>query len=224
LDGGEVVVSLIGAWEARSPALLAFGGDSTIELLSAIVVLWRFSSASTKEKTERNTARVAAGLLFLLAAYVAVASVVSLFGHTKASTSVSGIGLLVAAGLVMPWLAHQKRKLSESTSSGALRADAAQSALYAYMAWIALGGLLLNALWGIKWADPVAALLLTPLILREAWESAKGNPCACEWFSSGESCRAMGARPRGGAAVRGALGRSAGVEGKVKRVENPLLF
>jgi divalent metal cation (Fe/Co/Zn/Cd) transporter len=176
----EVVVSLIGAWKARSPSLLAFGGDSGIELLSAVVVLWRFRSSSTKEKTERRAARVAGGLLFLLAAYVAVASVAFLLGRTKASPSIPGIALLAAAGFVMPWLAHQKRKLSAATASGALRADAAQSALCAYMAWIALAGLLLNALWGIRSADPVAALLLTPLVLREAWESAKGNPCACE--------------------------------------------
>jgi divalent metal cation (Fe/Co/Zn/Cd) transporter len=80
---------------------------------------------------------------------------------------------------VMPWLASRKRHLAAVTSSAALRADAAQSALCAYMAWIALAGLVLNAIWGIRWADPGAALLVTPLILREAWESAKGKPCAC---------------------------------------------
>jgi divalent metal cation (Fe/Co/Zn/Cd) transporter len=79
----------------------------------------------------------------------------------------------------MPWLTRQKRRLSAATSSGALRADAAQSALCGYMAWIALAGLILNAIWGIRWAGPIAALVLTPVILREGWEAAKGNPCSC---------------------------------------------
>ncbi len=175
----EVVVSFVAAWMARSPALVAFGGDSGIELLSAVVVLWRFRSPSTHEQADRRAAQVAAGLLFLLAAFVIVASVATLMGHGEARRSPLGIGLLLAAGFVMPWLAHQKRRLSAATSSGALRADAAQSAVCGYMAWIALAGLVLNAIWGITWADPVAALALTPLILREGWESAKGKSCDC---------------------------------------------
>jgi divalent metal cation (Fe/Co/Zn/Cd) transporter len=175
----ELIVSGISAWRAHSPALLAFGGDSGIELLSACVVLWHFRSPSTRDQTEKTSAQIAAGLLFLLAAFVLVASVGSLVGHIETRPSRLGIGLLLTASVVMPWLARQKRRLSGATASASLRADAAQSALCGYMAWIALAGLILNAIWSIGWADPVAALVLTPLILREGWEAAKGKPCSC---------------------------------------------
>jgi divalent metal cation (Fe/Co/Zn/Cd) transporter len=80
----------------------------------------------------------------------------------------------------MPWLARQKRRLAEATESASLRADAAESALCGYLAWITLAGLLLNAIWRKPWADPVAALLLIPIILREGWEAIKGHACqAC---------------------------------------------
>jgi len=175
----EVVVSFSAAWMASSPALFAFGGDSAIELLSAVVVLWRFGSGVTHERAEKRAARIAAALLFVLAAYVIASSGAMLLGHGEARRSPLGIVLLVAAVVIMPWLARQKRRLSAITSSAALRAEAAQSALCGYMAWIGLAGLALNATWGIAWADPVAALAITPLILHEGWESAKGKPSAC---------------------------------------------
>ena len=77
----------------------------------------------------------------------------------------------------MPWLARQKRGLSATTGSAALRADAAESAICGYLALIALAGLVVNAIWGVRWADPAAALVLLPLIVREGWEAMKGKPC-----------------------------------------------
>ena len=85
--------------------------------------------------------------------------------------------MLILAALVMPWLAKQKRQLSAATASAALRADAAESAVCGYLALIALVGLIVNAVWRVSWADPVAALTLLPLILREGWEAMKGRPC-----------------------------------------------
>ena len=167
----EAAVSLIAAWRAHSPALLAFGGDSAIELVSALVVYWRFRFHSTELKSEKFATRIAGGLLFILAAYVLLASGAALLGRREARPSLAGIALLLVAAVVMPWLAGQKRKLSALASSAALRADAAESAVCGYMAWIALAGLSINAAWGIKWADPLAALFLTPFILREAWEA-----------------------------------------------------
>jgi len=175
--GLEVVVSLGAAWIARSPALLAFGGDSAIELLSAAVVLWHFYSPSNREDTEERAGRIAGSLLFVLAAFVVTASVLTLLGHIEARPSPIGIVLLVLAAIIMPWLAAQKRQLSTSTASAALRADAAESAVCGYLALIALAGLVVNAVWKASWADPVAALALLPLILREGWKASNGKPC-----------------------------------------------
>jgi divalent metal cation (Fe/Co/Zn/Cd) transporter len=173
----EAVVSLGAAWMARSPALLAFGGDSTVELLSAVVVFWRFCSPSHRGHAEERAGRIAGLLLFVLAAFVATASVLTLLGHVEARPSLIGIALLVLAAMIMPWLAAQKRQLSITTASAALRADAAESAVCGYLALIGLVGLVVNAVWKVSWADPVAALALLPLIVREGWEARKGKPC-----------------------------------------------
>lgn len=173
----ETMVSLGAAWFARSPALLGFGGDSAVELLSAAVVLWRFYSPSRGERSEQLAAKIASGLLFALAVFVALASVLTLLRHGEARPSTSGIVLLIIAAVIMPWLASQKRRLSAETGSAALRADATESAVCGYLALIALAGLSVNAIWGISWADPVAALALLPLIVREGLEAMKGKPC-----------------------------------------------
>ena len=175
----EAVVSLFAAWRARSPALLAFGGDSTIELFSAVVVLWRFRASAAHEDVERRAARVAGALLFTLAAYVAITSVASLLGYSEAKPTLLGIAILVAAAVVMPWLAKEKRRLSGATGSAALRADAAQSVLCAYLSLIALAGLTINAIWHVKWADPIAALVVLPLIVWEGREAMRGKACGC---------------------------------------------
>jgi divalent metal cation (Fe/Co/Zn/Cd) transporter len=176
----EASVSLGAAWIAHSPALLGFGGDSAVELLSAAVVLWRFHSPSRGDDAERRAARIAGGLLFVLAAFVALASVLALLGHVEPRSSPIGIVVLILAAVVMPWLARQKRRLSAATASAALRADAAESAVCGYLALIALAGLAINAIWRVSWADPVAALILLPLIVREGWEATKGKPCCVE--------------------------------------------
>jgi divalent metal cation (Fe/Co/Zn/Cd) transporter len=175
----EAAVSLFAAWRATSPALLAFGGDSAIELLSAVVVLWRFRVSDAHEDTERRAARVAGGLLFALAAFVAVTSIMSLLGYSEPKPTFLGISILVAAAVIMPWLAKEKRRLSGAIGSAALRADAAQSALCAYLSLIALTGLASNAIWRVKWADPIAALAVLPLIIWEGREAMRGRPCGC---------------------------------------------
>ncbi len=173
----EALVSLGAAWTARSPALLAFGGDSAVELLSAAVVFRRFYAPSQREHGEERAGKIAGGLLLVLAAFVVTTSVLAFFGHVGARPSLMGITVLGFAGIIMPWLAAQKRQLSITTGSAALRADAAESAACGYLALIALAGLAVNAVWKVSWADPVAALALLPLILREGWEAWKGKPC-----------------------------------------------
>ena len=175
----EAVVSFFAACRARSPALLAFGGDSAIELFSAVVVLWRFRATAAHGDAERRAARVAGALLFALAAYVAITSVASLLGYSEPKPTLLGIAILVAAAVAMPWLAKEKRRLSGATGSAALRADAAQSALCAYLSLIALAGLAINAIWHVKWADPVAALVVLPLMVWEGREAMRGKTCDC---------------------------------------------
>jgi len=172
----EALVSLGTAWTSHSPALLAFGGDSLIELLSAAVVFWRFRFKLREERA----ARIAGGLLFALAGFVLLTSVLNFIGYRDAQRSLVGIGVLLAAAVAMPWLASQKRKLAVVTSSVALKADAAESALCGYMAWIALAGLVVNVVWNKPWADPAAALALTPLILREGWEAVHSSRLGCQ--------------------------------------------
>jgi divalent metal cation (Fe/Co/Zn/Cd) transporter len=175
----EAAVSILAAWKARSPALLAFGGDSAIELLSAAVVMWRFRTRNPKQNLEKRASRIAGALLFLLAGFVVVLAIVALFGYSEPRPTLLGIAILMAAIVIMPWLTAEKLALSAATGSAALRADAAQSGLCAYLSIIVLVGLALNGLWHLKWADPVAALAITPLILWEGAKAWRGNPCAC---------------------------------------------
>ena len=174
----EAVLSLWAAWTARSPALAAFAGDSAVELMSAAIVLWRFRTLAS-EHAEQRAARIAGGLLVALAACVVLASAMSLLGYSEPRPSYLGMAVLVGAALIMPALAKEKRRLSAVTGSAALRADAAESALCAYLSIIALIGLAVHAIWHIPWADPVAALVITPLIVVEARETLRGKACGC---------------------------------------------
>jgi divalent metal cation (Fe/Co/Zn/Cd) transporter len=118
-------------------------------------------------------------LLFILAAYVVVVSTLTLLGFSEPKTTYVGIAVLVAATATMPWLAKEKRKLSAITGSAALRADAAESALCADLALAALVGLGINTIWHHPWADPIAALVIVPLILQEGREGLRGKACGC---------------------------------------------
>ena len=171
----EACAALLAAWMARSPALLAFGGDSAIELVSAVVVLRRFGNES--KEAEMPAARVTGLLLFALAAFVGVVSVLSLLGYSEAKPNYLGIAVLVLAALFMPWLAREKRLLSAATGSAALRADATESALCGYLSLIALAGIGLNSVWHVRWADPAAALLILPLVIKEGIGAMRGSTC-----------------------------------------------
>ena len=175
----EAGASLWSAWRAKSPALLAFGGDSAIELLSATVVLWRFRRHVGDENAERRAGQITGILLVLLAAFIATASAVALKGYSQPRPSFLGIAVLIAATAVMPWLARQKRHLSSATSSAALRADAAESILCAYLSAIALVGLGANTFFRVGWADPIAAFCIIPFVLWEARETISGRACGC---------------------------------------------
>jgi len=175
----EAIASLWTAVRARSPALLAFGGDSTIELLSAAVVFGRFQTHAFEEHSERRAARITGVLLIILTGYVLAISALTLLGYSEPKSRRTGIAILAVAALVMPWLAREKRRLSSATGSAALRADAAESMLCAYLSIVALLGLAAHAFFGIGWADPVAAMAIIPFIVWEAWEALRGKQCSC---------------------------------------------
>jgi divalent metal cation (Fe/Co/Zn/Cd) transporter len=181
----EAIVALAAAWAARSPALLGFGGDSAIELLSAMVVLWRFRSKSESGSVsaEKAAARIAGVLLFFVAAFVLMTSALTLLGYDEPRPSLVGIVLLIVAALGMPWLANQKRKLAARLSSASLKADAAESSLCGYLSWIALAGLLANAVFQKPWADPLAALILVPFVVKEGWEAVRAARPGCHCCS-----------------------------------------
>jgi len=175
----EAALSLFAARRARSPALLAFGGDSAIELLSAVTVLWGLRTHAARGPAEKRAARIAGGLLFALALYVIAASIMNLARHSEARPTLLGIVVLIAAAVVMPLLVKEKRKLSAATGSASLRADAAQSATCACLSLIALGGLTANAVWHVAWADPLAALAIVPFVVWEGRGAMQGKPCGC---------------------------------------------
>ena len=171
----ELTVSLYAGIRACSTALTAFGADSAIELISAVVVLRRFSPGQT---TERRAARISGALLYLLAAYILFTSALSILTkHLQPEPTALGIALLMAAAVIMPLLGRAKKRLATQTGSRVLNADAAQSNICAYMSWIALAGLGVNFIFHLPWADSLAALLLLPIVLKEAREAREGELC-----------------------------------------------
>ena len=171
----ECGLSLYAAATAHSPAMLAFGSDSLVELLSAGAVLLQFLPRLSI--SERNAGRAAGVLLFALALIVCVSATASLVLRLHPETSRLGIGVTLAALVVMPLLARWKRMEARRSGNSALAADAVQSATCAYLAFIALAGLAMNALFHIAWFDSLAALASIPLLLKEGRAAWKGQAC-----------------------------------------------
>ena len=173
----ELGVSAYAAVTARSPAMMAFGGDSLVELLSAIVVLLQWTPKMSI--SERTAHRSAALLLFALALAVGVIALGSLGLHLQPETSFAGIGITIAALAAMPVLAALKRREAKRSGNAALAADAVQSATCAYIALITLAGLALNAAFHIPWFDSVAALVAIPILIKEGRLAWLGQGCGC---------------------------------------------
>lgn len=173
----EAGISLYAAVAAHSIALLAFGSDSLVELLSAGVVL--LSVGRTVSISQDRAARWAGFLLFLLAAGVAITAARALLIGVSAKVSAAGIVITIAALLVMPILAWFKRRLGRTTNNRALMADAVQSATCAYLAAITLAGLVINAAFHISWIDSAAALAVLPVLVIEGRRAFQGTPCSC---------------------------------------------
>jgi divalent metal cation (Fe/Co/Zn/Cd) transporter len=173
----EAAGGLTAAALARSTALAGFGADSLIEVFSALVVLWRLKIGAAGERREQRALRLIGGSLIALAAYVAYRGVAALVFQDKADNGWLGVGVALFSIVAMRWLAAGKRRVAAELESGAVRADSVQSQICSYLAIILLVGLGLQWVWGMWWADPVAALAMVPLIVSEGWEAWRGNAC-----------------------------------------------
>jgi divalent metal cation (Fe/Co/Zn/Cd) transporter len=157
--------------------MAAFGSDSLVELMSAVVVLSQ--SIASISISERKVTRAAASLLFVLAFAVAATALASLALHLRPETSCAGIGITIAALITMPVLAALKRREARRSGNAALAADAVQSATCAYLALIALAGLAVNAIFHLPWFDSFAALIAVPVLIKEGRLAWQGHTCGC---------------------------------------------
>jgi len=174
----EAAVAIGSGAVADSAALIAFGIDSLIESSSSVVLLWRLCGGDRGEARERQALGLV-GLSFLaLAAYVAVDATRTLIAKTPPDGSLAGIVLAILSLVVMPLLSARKRRLAALLRSNALHADSRQSSLCATLSGILLGGLSLNAIWGWWWADPVAGLMMAPIIIKEGLQALRGQACS----------------------------------------------
>jgi len=172
----EAVVALTEGTRVSSSALIGFGLDSVVEISSAAAVAWQFS-AKDPETREKPALRFIAMSFFALAAYVAVDALLSLLGVREAQPSLIGIVLAAASLVIMPVLSLAQRRAGRELGSLSAVADSKQTLLCTYLSAILLAGLALNSLWRWSWADPVAALGIAAIAVREGLNAWRGDPC-----------------------------------------------
>jgi divalent metal cation (Fe/Co/Zn/Cd) transporter len=175
----EVTVALAAGLAVGSVALLGFGVDSLIELIAGVTALWRLSAdfdVARRAGVERMSLRIIGACFLALAIYLTCEAGRSLVLRERPTQSFPGIALALLSLVSMPLLARAKRHVATQINSGALAADAQQTALCGYLSAILLGGLLLNAAFGWWWADPLAALCMVPIITREGLEGLRERP------------------------------------------------
>ena len=176
----EGAIAIIAAVIAGSVALLGFGLDSAIEGLASVIIVWRFTGTRTLSETAEARAQKAVAVTFLLLTpYIAYEAAATLIGRHHAETSWPGIGLSIASLIVMPALGVAKRRLGARLGSAATAGEGTQNLLCAYLAVAVLAGLLANTLLGWWWLDPVVALGIAGLAVREGIESWHGEECGC---------------------------------------------
>jgi divalent metal cation (Fe/Co/Zn/Cd) transporter len=176
----EGIIAVILGLLAGSIALTGFGLDSAIEVVSGLALVWRLrrdGDEASRESAEWWSLRLVGYSLVLLAVYVTAESVVSLYNSEAPRESIPGIVLAAVSVIVMPVLTGKKRRVAFAIQSAALSADAKQTEFCAYLSAILLCGLLLNALFGWWWADPVAALIMVPIMAREGVNALRGRSC-----------------------------------------------
>jgi divalent metal cation (Fe/Co/Zn/Cd) transporter len=179
----EGVVSVIAGLIAGSVSLVGFGLDSAIEVASGAALLWRLHhdlNPSRREQAERTTLRIVGWCFLALAAYIAYESASTLILREAPERSIPGILIAAISVVVMPLLARAKRRVAAGIGSGAMHADSRQTDFCTYLSAILLGGLLLNAIAGWWWADPVAGLVMVPIIAKEGVDGVRGKACCCD--------------------------------------------
>lgn len=176
----EGLIALTAGGLAGSISLVGFGTDSFIEVTSGATLLWRMavdSEEPTRERHERLSLRIVGACFLALAAYITYESVSDLIRRTLPEHSIPGIILACVSLVVMPILSHAKKDVGRKLGSAAMTADAKQTDFCVYLAGVLLVGLLFNAALGWWWADPVAALIMVPIIAKEGVESLRGKVC-----------------------------------------------
>src|SRR5438445_691661 len=176
----EGLIAVAAGVLAGSISLVGFGIDSFIEVTSGATLLWRMSvdaNQQTRERNERLSIRVVGVCFLALAVYVAYESLFDLIGRKAPEHSIAGIALACVSLVVMPILSRAKNRVASELGSAAMKADAKQTDFCVYLSAILLAGLLLNAALGWWWADPVAALIMTPIIAKEGIEGVQGKDC-----------------------------------------------
>ncbi|MWA14554.1 cation transporter [Streptomyces sp. BA2] len=175
----EAVVAITAGTIASSTALVGFGLDSVIEVSSAAAVAWQFSARehAVREAREKTTLRIIAVSFFVLAAYVSVDAVRALAGAGEADRSVPGIAIAALSLAVMPFLSAAQRRAGRELGSASAVADSKQTLLCTYLSAVLLVGLVLNATLGWSWADPVAALVIAAIAVKEGREAWRGKGC-----------------------------------------------
>ena len=179
----EGIIALLAGLFAGSIALVGFGFDSLIEVASGAALIWRLNAdidESRRERVETITIRAVGVCFLLLAAYIAYDSITSLVKHQIPERSLPGILIAIISVIVMPLLSREKRKVAQAIRSGAMHADARQTEFCTYLSAILIGGLALNAILGWWWADPVAALVMVPIIAKEGIDGVRGKNCCAD--------------------------------------------
>jgi divalent metal cation (Fe/Co/Zn/Cd) transporter len=176
----EGLVAVAAGIIAGSISLVGFGIDSFIEVTSGAVLLWRMSvdaDVRAREKNERTALRIVGVCFLLLAAYIAYESGMDLWSKKAPEHSIPGIVLACVSLVVMPLLSRAKRNVGTALNSAAMHADAKQTEFCTYLSAILLAGLVLNAVFGLWWSDPVAALIMVPIIANEGIQGWRGKAC-----------------------------------------------
>ena len=182
----EAGAALAAGLAAGSVSLVGFGMDSVVEVTASVAAQWRLRvdvDVARRARAERRTHQVVGASFLALAAWVAYEAAATLWTREAPARSVAGVIILALSLVVMPLLARAKQRVAHALDSGALRAEANQTAICAYLSAIALAGVALNAIFGWWWADPVAALAMTPIMAKDGLEGLRGRPtctnCDC---------------------------------------------